>query len=121
MPSFSECCGKDEYVCQKCGSIKCCQCFPPSWNVIKGVNGNVCPSCLSEYTSWELKHIHKAIHPTGKCTYTISVEHIRELKPRDNCPFCASKFASKDMIEHDMKHWIFKCPRCSTKIVVKNY
>jgi len=115
MPSFSECCNMDEYVCQGCGAIKCSYCFPPSWDVIKDVKGNVCPSCMHEHTKWALRH------NKGKCVYTISVKDICELKPRDNCPFCASKFASKDMIEHDHVHWAFKCPRCSTKIIVINY
>lgn len=53
MPYFSSCCpGADEYICQKCGKIKCDKCQPPSWRPdITGYKsaGNVCPTCLKNY------------------------------------------------------------------------
>jgi hypothetical protein len=53
MPHFSSCCpGADEYVCQKCGRIKCSGCESPEWEYILtnelgiDIHGNVCPSCV---------------------------------------------------------------------------
>ncbi len=53
MPYFSSCCsGADEYICQKCGKIKCGKCQPSTWRTdITGhlSAGNVCPTCLKMY------------------------------------------------------------------------
>jgi hypothetical protein len=52
MPHFSNCCGKDEYVCQKCGKILCSECHPSEWRPdITGHQsaGNVCPECLKNF------------------------------------------------------------------------
>lgn len=49
MPHFSDCCGRDEYVCQVCGAILCSSCHPSEWRPdITGSKsaGNVCPTCL---------------------------------------------------------------------------
>ena len=53
MPTFSNCCGRDEYVCQKCTRILCSKCHPPEWRPdITGHQsaGNVCPECLKKAT-----------------------------------------------------------------------
>jgi hypothetical protein len=47
MPHFSECCGRDEYICQKCANIWCSSCHRPTWMKLeRGISGNVCPNCV---------------------------------------------------------------------------
>jgi len=60
MPHFSNCGNHDfpadEYICQKCGRVKCSECHKPQWRTdITGNKsaGNVCPSCVKE---WEKSH-----------------------------------------------------------------
>ncbi len=54
MPHFSSCCGRDEYICQKCGVIKCSNCSTPEWRPdITGHKsaGNVCKECMSRFNA----------------------------------------------------------------------
>ncbi len=52
MPWFSQCCGADEYICQKCGKIFCSRCHPSQWrkDITRNLSaGNVCPSCVEKH------------------------------------------------------------------------
>lgn len=52
MPHFCECCGADEYLCQRCGRVRCSLHKPSQWRVdITDCDsaGNVCPECVKEW------------------------------------------------------------------------
>jgi len=127
MPHFSDCCGKDEYICQKCGAILCGQCHPSSWmkNVTKNEHaGNICPSCLEKHTDWKIvarPPKNKKAAPIGSfigLMYEINVDNINKLTVRNACPCCSKLFYKKNEVVSNNKSWLYSCPSCSTFIQV---
>ncbi len=126
MPHFSQCCGTDEYVCQKCGAVKCGNHEPSSW--MSGITenehaGNICPDCLEKNTDWKMiakpKQEKVEFGTFTGVMYEISVENINKLEPRHVCPQCSDNYSFKDMIAcSNDERWLFKCPKCSAKIQV---
>jgi DNA-directed RNA polymerase subunit RPC12/RpoP len=54
MPTFSNCCGADEYICQNCGKILCSKCYPPAWNpdfIGNTTAANACPKCQAQFVA----------------------------------------------------------------------
>jgi len=125
MPHFSECCGTDEYICQKCATVHCGNCEPSSYMggvVPDGRVTNICPDCLERYTDWKI--IAKPKREPVKfgmfmgVVYRISVKNINKLKPRHACPYCSRSYNMKNLMRASEGKWVFRCPTCSTVIEV---
>lgn len=125
MPHFSDCCGADQYICQKCGTIHCGNHEPSSW--MKNVTGNehagnICPGCLEKHTDWKMiakpKQEKVKFGTFTGVMYEISVDNINKLEPRNMCPQCSGLYSLENKTAASEGKWLFNCPKCSANIQV---
>lgn len=49
--------------------------------------------------------------------YTTNVYSLNKNKdklPRNTCPQCEGNFQSKDLVEHNMSAYVYRCPHCGS-------